>query len=194
MARIQATECLRDGCRHKPHARDLCKQHYREAMGIRSKSSTPSRNATATLRRGRSPQPPRSLPYRALAATCRQCGDLITTPDDMLHRDVPGPECKRCRVRAVAASKKKRMARDDEYRVTERRRTDRKRSSANTQLRASASRHGLEWTGPEMAVADRTDLTHRQVAAMLGRSLYAVRSVRRRLQREEPRYVALASD
>lgn len=55
-----------------------------------------------------------------------------------------------------------------------------------------ARRRGYEWTGPELEIASRAELTSRQVAAMIGRTVYGVETVRRRL-RVEPKLRKMAS-
>lgn len=59
------------------------------------------------------------------------------------------------------------------------------------ETQAAATRHYREWTGPELEVAARTDLSARQVALMLGRTLSAVKNIRRRL-RDDPKTINLA--
>lgn len=56
---------------------------------------------------------------------------------------------------------------------------------------ATAHRKGQEWTGPELEIAARTDLTAKQAAAMLGRTYPAVVYKRRQL-RTKPREINLA--
>lgn len=63
---------------------------------------------------------------------------------------------------------------------------------ANDASRDSATNHRCEWTGPELEiVATRTDLTARELAAALGRTIAAVRAARHRVRRE-PREMVLA--
>lgn len=50
--------------------------------------------------------------------------------------------------------------------------------------RSGATRHGAEWTGPELEILARRDLTARQIATMLGRTLGAVNAARSKLNRE----------
>ncbi|WP_333757846.1 hypothetical protein [Streptomyces sp. ISBFB 2968] len=45
-----------------------------------------------------------------------------------------------------------------------------------------ASRHGQQWTGPELEIAARDDLTARQAALMIGRTFNAVHNVRKKLK------------
>jgi ribosomal protein L24E len=55
----------------------------------------------------------------------------------------------------------------------------------------AAHRRGREWTGPELEIASREDLTSPQVAGMIGRTVYGVETVRSRLKRE-PKLIQLA--
>jgi hypothetical protein len=55
----------------------------------------------------------------------------------------------------------------------------------------NARRHGYVWTGPELELTAREDLTIEQIALMLGRSYYAVKTARRNI-RTDPRYDFLA--
>lgn len=52
---------------------------------------------------------------------------------------------------------------------------------------ATAQRSNYVWSGPELELADRKDLTSRQVAEMTGRTLFAVRRMRRRIATGDPR-------
>lgn len=54
-----------------------------------------------------------------------------------------------------------------------------------------AVRHGYQWTGPELELIARRDLTAKQAAAMLGRTLASVQGMRALIKRE-PRYINLA--
>jgi hypothetical protein len=54
-----------------------------------------------------------------------------------------------------------------------------------------AINHGKEWTGPELELAARSDLTAKEVASMLGRTLFAVECVRVKLK-DDPRKIKLA--
>lgn len=55
----------------------------------------------------------------------------------------------------------------------------------------TAVNRGKQWTGPELEIAAREDLTATQVALMLGRTEAAVRVMRHKL-REDPRKINLA--
>jgi len=51
-----------------------------------------------------------------------------------------------------------------------------------------ASNHFKKWTGPEMEILERGDLSHREAALLLGRTVWAVQTMRRRL-RAEPKVI-----
>ena len=85
--------------------------------------------------------------------------------------------CEACR-QAAAAERSARDAGADGGKYTQR---------AQDATLAQAKRHGDQWTGPELEIASRKDLTARQVAFMLGRSLSAVRNVRDRLRNDDPK-------
>lgn len=54
-----------------------------------------------------------------------------------------------------------------------------------------AARNGHQWTGPELEIASRADLTPEQAALMLGRTHRAVETVRTRMKRQEPKIMRL---
>lgn len=61
---------------------------------------------------------------------------------------------------------------------------DRARNAAVRETKAP--RNGYQWTGPELEIASREDLTVAEIAEMTGRTLFAVRRMRSRL-RVDPR-------
>lgn len=65
--------------------------------------------------------------------------------------------------------------------------------STNDKLLGRAHRHNSQWSGPEMELAARSDLSAQQVGDMIGRTLWAVSTMRRRL-RKEPSQQWLAGD
>lgn len=169
-------ECELDGCRSPHWAKGLCNRHYRadlRAQGrITPTPTTPERNAEATLQSGGAVSPPVNSPYRVIARTCRQCGDLLTTPPHLLRKDSgPLPRCQSCFLEAI-----KKNSRDRQAQTLER-----------------ATNHGKQWTGPEMELVLRGDLSVRQLALKLGRTINAVRYIRRQLvEKQDPRYVKVA--
>lgn len=66
----------------------------------------------------------------------------------------------------------------------------RRRLANNDITRKSAAKAGARWTGPELEIATRPDLTAREAARLLGRSYVAIEHARARCLRD-PRYVAL---
>lgn len=54
----------------------------------------------------------------------------------------------------------------------------------NAELLGQAKRHNAQWTGPELEIAAREDLSASQVAEMLGRTLWAVMTMRKRMRVE----------
>ncbi|MCM8555375.1 hypothetical protein [Streptomyces sp. STCH 565 A] len=65
------------------------------------------------------------------------------------------------------------------------------RASSQAQTIPVARNHRKEWTGSELELAARTDLTANEVAKMLGRTFNAVTTMRSRMERE-PKYASLA--
>lgn len=168
--------CSEADCQELHWAKGLCARHYaakgRAEGRIRSKPSTPRANAEQTLRKGHPPQPMVSSPYRLLARSCPSCGDLLTTPPELIRKDSgPLPRCQGCHVNAVMRNNRQRQA------VTQDR----------------AGNLGKQWTGPEMELVLRRDLSVLEVALALGRTIYGVRYIRRQLiERQDPRYTKVA--
>jgi hypothetical protein len=52
------------------------------------------------------------------------------------------------------------------------------------ETKPSARRHYAQWTGPELELASRRDLSTRQVAQMIGRTYWAVQTMRAALSKE----------
>lgn len=68
--------------------------------------------------------------------------------------------------------------------------TTRRHKLRNAKSRDTATRSGQQWTGPELDIAMRDDLTATQAAAMLGRTIRAVENARH-LCRYDPKYINL---
>lgn len=54
-----------------------------------------------------------------------------------------------------------------------------------------ATRYGMEWTGPELEIAARSDLTAREAALMIGRTYASVKTMRKKLA-ADPKTIQLA--
>ena len=192
--------CSIDGCSGVVTARNLCQTHYNKIryseLGQSHRKVTPSQNAKHRLASGGTLHPPLSLPYRAIARSCRGCGELITTPDDLIRRSAGEiPPCRTCHVKKVVEYQKRRRAEDEEYRGREltRGRDMSSRHSKKKQVRslAGASRRGLQWTGPELEMVMRSDLTVEQIAKAIGRTFAATAHARHRAK-TDPKFIALA--
>jgi hypothetical protein len=132
------------------------------------------------LSKGKGIRAPNFLPYRAIAYTCTRCGELLTRSS--IRRDQPGKnvrhDCDNAVRRRVWADKTPEQKRDF---LSHRAAVNSSRIEA---LRKQAKNFGKEWTGPELEIALRDDLTAAEVAEMLGRSLQAVHTVRWRATTE----------
>lgn len=183
---LEARVCSLDACERVTHARGLCSRHYRKAMGHNSRLKDHKKRDGA-LRAGKALHPPTSLPFRALAKSCPECGDLVTTPDEWLRRSVGrNPTCGPCavvRTRAHKLSDPQAAAKAAEH---ERRSADIRAARALIAERG-APRHGYQWTGPDLEIAARPDLSLARAALMLGRTEAAVQAARQRI-REEPKW------
>ena len=124
---------------------------------------------------------PLDSPFRMLAFSCRTCGDLVTckNPRKSVPRSYYAHDCYM------------EKAREQGRRPGVRARTWAHARRTNAATLDAASRNGHHWTGPELEVAARTDLTARQVATMLGRTMFAVRTQRQKL-RNDPKTIRLA--
>lgn len=79
----------------------------------------------------------------------------------------------------------------DGWRLASRSREIRYKAKAQAETLEKASRYGYPWTGPELELAARTDLSARQIALMIGRTHNSVESMRQAL-RHEPKFINLA--
>jgi hypothetical protein len=125
-------------------------------------------------------------------------------PETEFHMDRTRPDglavhCKEC---SSESGRRWRKAHPDKVREASRRyyaahpekarEKVRRRMAQDYAVTRDSARHHYEmWTGPQLEIAAREDLTARQVAVMTGRTLYAVYSARHRL-REDPRIISLA--
>jgi hypothetical protein len=94
-----------------------------------------------------------------VAKTCTDCGELRAGDRFLKSADQWSRKCLDCLVPHLRAAV----------------------AAAQTETRRHASRHGQEWTGAELEVAQRPDLSTRTVAVMLGRTFYAVETQRKLL-------------
>jgi len=118
-----------------------------------------------------------------LAKTCKGCGELRDVGDFPVTGSArtPDPRCNGChaiRLRGYDWRRRKGSMHAHE-------------AKRQADTLATASRHGEQWTGPQLEIALRDDLTAFEAAKILGRSHIAVRNIRRR-SRLDPRVSALA--
>lgn len=152
----------------------------------------PSRNAETTLRRGGTIHPPVRSPFRILARSCQDCGLLISTPPELFLKAAGYlPACPSCRVRRVTENVRRRRKTDEQFRRKQIRRGTVNRKRTNDALTDTATNHRKEWTGPELEIIARPDLSASQAAKLLGRTLYAVKHMRRKLM-VDPRKIRVA--
>lgn len=127
------------------------------------------------MRKGHAPRVPDYLGLRPLAWTCTGCGTLRTCPDGSLKSSIDIAKCVTCSRRSSSEfGKNARATNDPKYKTRVRKYV----KAQNDETVASATRHRYTWTGPELDMALRKDLTIRQIATALGRSIYAVRAAR----------------
>lgn len=144
--------------------------------------------ANRALDAGRSPSIPNSSPFRLLARTCPKCGELVTTPYDRIRKSAwPRLDNCPCIIRASVTGQAVKVATDESYRKRIRHQLSAAAIRANNLTRDTARNHGKEWTGPELELAARLELSASEVARMLGRTINAVRTVRDGMRRGDPR-------
>ena len=81
---------------------------------------------------------------------------------------------------------RRRYAADEAFREKMRKRYRENYKDWQQESRQMAERYGEQWTGPELELAARGDLTTRQLAQMLGRTFAAVDAMRNRIRRGDP--------
>lgn len=134
------------------------------------------RAANRRLDEGIVPSVPHSLPFRAIAWTCGKCGELVSPTS--IRRDVPRTMRRHS---CDADYLRERRASDPEYRDAQRNRSRRAFDGRQGRSLPSADRRGEPWTGPEIDIAMRDDLTAEQSALALGRTVAGVMWVRRQI-------------
>lgn len=114
-----------------------------------------------------------------LAATCGTCGELQDGQE--FRRGTSGApityRCKACR-RTLETSAK------DPDPIARRSNQKRLVETHQAETLPRATRYGYQWTGPELEIALREDLTAIEAAKMLGRTFHAVRAARHKARRE----------
>lgn len=116
------------------------------------------------------------------------------TPENTGHRADGGRWCRAChndvtaRGRDLQQETHRRRQRylngGDDVRLIERKRT-------NDRSRDIATNHCKQWTGPELEIASRAELSNADVAVRTRRTIRAVETIRRRLK-DDPRLYKMA--
>lgn len=116
----------------------------------------------------------------------RRTSELLISDDRHGSADnyVAGCRCDMCR--SWMSAKSLRYARKTGWKAQR----DAARKSQAESLDRAAN-YGKEWTGPELETLARDDLTNRAAAALLRRTIYAVRTKRRLIRDEDPRVMAM---
>jgi len=152
-----------------------------------------ARSFRQTMARGGRVQPPHSSPFHMLGRTCPACGRWIPTPAARLrkaeHRTLP--ECRHCKTQRTVRSNRERYAGSAERRKKHAAQSMKALVKRQAKLSDQAVNARKMWTGPELEIAAREDLTTSQVAAMLGRSWHAVDKMRGKI-RTDPRKARMA--
>lgn len=71
--------------------------------------------------------------------------------------------------------------------------TDEARARANAATRALAGKHRQEWTSADMEIATRPGMTAREAALKLGRTMLAVKNIRRKCRADPELLVRVAA-
>lgn len=79
------------------------------------------------------------------------------------------------------------MMQDESWRKKKSKKTMAINQRLNDASRESARRNYYIWTGPELEIVSRTDLTASAAAKILGRTIAAVNNQRRLLRRGDPK-------
>lgn len=146
------------------------------------------RDGNRNLAAGILPHNPRLSPFNILASTCPKCDEWFITPWGKIpRRSGRRPHCPECN-RRRALEHWERDRHDNERRAYRTRRNQQAVAYNNSQALAQAANHYKDWTGPELEIAARKDLSASQVAKMLGRTIYAVKTVRIELARDPRKF------
>lgn len=150
---------------------------------LRRAEREPGRDVTGVMR------VPKGAPRSWLIAkSCRRC--LLLLPRSEFGERPEGGWASICR-RCNSAQVSDRRA-DAEYRAQFDARTRGNQHAKQREAVEAARNHRKEWTGPELELVMRDDLTDREKAEKLGRTFYAVRHIIRRINRSDPVKVHLA--
>jgi len=141
-------------------------------------------------------EPERRKVLRASTKKCTRCGEFKSGADFTIYRSSDGylyliSRCKPCMVIVGAEYKKINTSYAEAHAEGQK---GNKRAWAAKHIHTTletATNNNKEWTGPEMEIILREDLTVAEMAKMLGRTYYSVTGMRRQCRRD-PRKQVLA--
>ena len=184
--------CNVDGCDRPLLARGLCGLHYQRMsrLGATDLPTTrkpiseakraqldDARLVSASVRRARREIDPHVIGARTLlAATCKNCGEL--RPGSAFASGGRIDQCNHCRAQRMW----KAIKQDDEKRKSFHKASRLRAKRANDAM--PKPRNNYLWTGPELEIIEREDLTAMQAGLMIGRSRAAVTHMRSAIRRE----------
>lgn len=186
--------CEHADCDQPAHARGYCERHY---WRLQNHGSPDYERET----------PHGAYRYRHLGCRCEVCAagnrekgrrarlSAAERQEQAPHGTANGYSrwscrCEECRS-AWADYRREQLASNPESRELARERGARYEREQWAESLPRAVKHGDEWTGPELEIALRSDLTVVEIAEMLNRTTRAVRSARYRA-RHDPKYANLA--
>lgn len=118
---------------------------------------------------------------KLIAATCATCGEFKQGVNFGTIHGIPRTSmCFACKAVDQPKDPQRAVLDMKRYRAREQKKTAPK-----------ARNHGKQWTGPELEIASRPELTATQAAKMLGRTHVAVRAARQKLRRD-PKWASVA--
>lgn len=177
--RFCSIACKGRASRNPPKACVICGAEF---PGVNKRQRTCSLACGSALQVQLKRKPWRVGSRPLLARTCGICGTFLQA--EAFPRSGDGTHSHTCTACSRAA-----MSPEQRARANERGRdSDSHIQAAST---PGASRHGYQWTGPELEIALRADLSLRDAAAMLGRTYYAVQAARHKA-RTDPKWIQVA--
>lgn len=198
---VSAEQCGAEGCERPSRARGYCQGHYfrwRRGSEINGPLQVHTYPPDAQCSVDDCAEPPKArwLCKKHHARVVRN-GDIELHPPEPRWShgtrtgwQIYGCQCDLCEkwhdryVLSQAEKMRDRRASDPEVNV----RTMAWMKSENDRSREKADRNGFVWTGPELEMAARDDLTAKEVAAALGRTIAAVHGARKKL-RHDPKTI-----
>jgi hypothetical protein len=135
------------------------------------------------------PTMPRGHTGWLIAKTCPQCGAFLPASAFEVKRDGGRRHiCAPCQSDVFL----ERYRADEQFRAQTNANALRHHAKSQISTIDRAHHAGMEWTGPELEIVMREDLTRPQKAEMLGRTHYAISQMIWKIQSGDPKKVRLA--